>query len=195
MGEGDPRIDRYLAKDRPWRAELLALRALLLSEGLSETLKWRSPCYVAHGGNVAMADGMKDCAVVSFFKGVLLEDPEGLLVSPGPNSRSARFYKATSVAQIEADAEKLRALIRQAVENEGAGRKVDLPADDLSLPEELEAALDADPELAEAWQALTPGRRRGYVVHIGGAKQAATRTARIEKHRPRILAGLGMHDR
>ena len=195
MGTADPRIERYLSKDRPWRAEMVALRDILLSEDLEETLKWRSPCYRAHGANVLMMDALNEAAFVSFFKGVLLDDPEARLEPPGPNSRSARYFKFTSLDAIEAGEKALRAFVRQAIENEKKGLKVDLPDDDFDLPEELAEAMADDPELAEAFDSLTPGRRRGWAIHIGGAKQAATRVSRIEKARPLILAGKGMHDR
>lgn len=195
MGTADPRIERYLSKERPWRAEMVALRGILLAEDLTETLKWRSPCYMANGGNVLMMDALNEAAFLSFFKGVLLDDPAGRLEPPGPNSRSARYMKFTSRETIEAETDLIRAFVRQAVENERLGRKVDLPADDLDLPAELTEALDADAELAGAWAALTPGRRRGWVVQFNGAKQSATRATRIEKARDLILAGKGMHDR
>ncbi|MGR3564296.1 MAG: YdeI/OmpD-associated family protein [Heliomarina sp.] len=195
MGTGDPRIERYLAKDRPWQDEMIALRGLLLSEDLEETLKWRSPCYRAHGANVLMMDCLKEAAFISFFKGVLLDDPEGRLEMPGPNSRSARYLKFTSVEEIGKAEEAIRGLVRLAIQNEKEGRKVALGSDDLDLPEELISALEEDPELAGAWDGLTPGRRRGWVVHVSGAKQAKTRLSRIEKARPQILAGKGMHDR
>ena len=195
MGEADPRIDRYLAKDRPWRDEMIALRTILLSEDLTETLKWRSPCYRAHGSNVLMMDALKDAAFVSFFKGALLDDPDGRLERPGPNSRSARYLKFTDTEEIRASEDIIRGFVRQAIDNERLGRKIDLPDDDFDLPEELRAALDNDAKLAAAWEDLTPGRRRGWVVHISGGKQAKTRVSRIEKARPRILDGKGMHDR
>ncbi len=195
MGKADPRIERYLSKDRPWRAEMTALRDVLLSESLTETLKWRSPCYTAHGGNVLMMDALKDTAFVSFFKGVLLDDPDGRLEAPGPNSRSARYMKFRSVVEVAADETLLRGFVRQAIANEAAGRSVDLRAEELDLPDELVEALDSDAVLAEAWRSLTPGRRRGWALHVAGAKQAGTRRDRIEKARPRILEGKGMHDR
>ncbi|WP_188129776.1 YdeI/OmpD-associated family protein [Roseivivax sediminis] len=195
MGQADPRIERYLARERPWRDEIAALRRVVLDEGLTETLKWRSPCYTAHGGNVCMVDALKDTAFVSFFKGVLLEDPEGTLVPPGPNSRSARYFKCGSVEELVRTEPILRGFLRQAVDNERLGRRVDLPPDDLDLPDELVAALHADPDLAAAWESLTPGRRRGYVVAIAGARKSETRSARIDKHRAAILAGRGLHDR
>lgn len=195
MGTADPRIERYLSKDRPWRDEMVALRYILLSEDLTETLKWRSPCYRAHDANILMMDALNDAAFISFFKGVLLDDPDGRLEPPGPNSRSARYFKFTNLDAIASAESDIRRFVRQAIENEKQGLKVDLPDDDFDLPDELAEALAHDPDLAQAFDTLTPGRRRGWVIHIAGAKQAATRITRIEKARPAILAGKGMHDR
>lgn len=195
MGKADPRIDRYLAKDRPWHAELVALRRLMLAEDVTEALKWRQPCYAAHGSNIGIIGAEKNDVALSFFKGVLFDDPSGLLVSPGPNSRSARVMRFTSVAEIDAAARDITGFIRQAIAVEKDGRTVDLPKDDFDYPEALLAAFEEDPELQDAFEALTPGRQRGYVLHISGAKQEATRRARIAKWRDRILAGQGMHDR
>jgi uncharacterized protein YdeI (YjbR/CyaY-like superfamily) len=194
-GHSDPRIDRYLAKDRPWRDEMVAFRNILLDEGLAEALKWRAPCYAAHGKNVAIIGTTKDAAILSFFAGALLTDPDRLLVPPGDHSRSARVLRVTDTARIVEMEPALRRLIREAVENARLGRKVDLPKDDIDLPGELVEAMRDDAELDAAFRALTPGRQRGYAVHISGAKQPDTRRARIAKHRARILGGKGPHDR
>ncbi|MFD1344323.1 YdeI/OmpD-associated family protein [Litorisediminicola beolgyonensis] len=195
MGGADPRIDRYLAKERPWRAELQAFRALLLSEGLTEALKWRAPCFMAHDRNVAILGGYSSGARMTFFKGVLLEDPDDLLHAPGPNSRFGRYVHATSAEEIARQEDAFRALIRQAVEIARRGDTVDPPPVELDLPQELIDALDGDDALRDAWEVLTPGRRRGYVLYFSGAKQSATRAARVERHRDAILAGRGLHDR
>lgn len=133
--------------------------------------------------------------MLSFFKGVLLKDEAGLLEPPGPNSRSARVARFTSVDEIEAVRETLTAYIAEAIELEKKGVDVDLPDDDFDYPEELTEMMEADADLRDAFESLTPGRRRGWVLHFSGAKQAATRTSRIEKAREKILAGKGMHDR
>ncbi|MDF2231659.1 YdeI/OmpD-associated family protein [Albimonas sp. CAU 1670] len=191
----DPRIEAFFSAEGPWRAELRALRQLLLAEPLDEVFKWRGPVYTAQGRNVATLWGLKEACTLSFFKGVLLDDPQGLLEAPGEASRSVRVVKLRSLAEIEAKADALAALIRQAIDDERAGRRVDLPPDDFDLPEELAERLAADPDLAAAWEALTPGRRRGWALQIGRAKASATRLRRLEAAAPRILAGKGMHDR
>lgn len=195
MTETDPRIEAFFAKGHDWRDELLALRAFLCASALHEEFKWRSPTYTYEGANVATLWGFKDSAAVGFFKGVLLDDPKGLLEPPGPNSRSVRLMRFSASRQVAAHEADIKGFIDAAIALEKAGRKVDLPPDDLDLPEELAEALAADPELSAAWDALTPGRRRGYVVQIGQAKQSATRANRVEKHRDRILEGKGLHDR
>lgn len=189
------KAEAFFARDGRWRDELAALRAILLACPVAEDFKWRSPVYTAHGGNVATVWGLKDNAALSFFKGVLLKDPENILVAPGENSRSVRMVKFTGLAEITAMEAVLKDYIREAVENEKAGRKVDFPKDDLDYPEELADRLDSDPDFRTAFEALTPGRQRGWVLHFSGAKQSATRASRIEKAAPRILAGKGMHDR
>ena len=195
MDDPDPRIETFFAKSRKWRDELLALRKLLLDCGLAEEFKWRSPVYTAHGGNVAILWGFKDYCGLGFFKGVLLKDPEGILVAQGENSRTARIVKFTSVAEIAARQAALKDYIREAVQIEKAGLRVDLPKDDLDYPAELIDRLNGDPDFRAAFEALTPGRQRGYVLHFSQPKQSATRASRIDKAAPRILAGKGMHDR
>lgn len=195
MTRPDPRIADFFARPRRWQAELSALRAVLTHAPLQETFKWRGPCYTAHGGNVATIWAFRDHCALGFFKGVLLRDPEDLLSAPGENSRSVRVLNFTGVAQIKAAVPALKDFIAQAIALEAEGRKVDLPKDDLPYSSELEDALAADPELAAAFEALTPGRRRGWVLHFSQPKMAETRAGRIGKAAPRIRDGKGMHDR
>lgn len=191
----DPRIAAFFEDAPRWKKELAAFRALLLAGGLEETFKWRGPTYTAHGGNVATIFGFKDACALSFFKGVLLTDPQGILEPPGENSRSARLVKVTDTVAIARLASTIEALVAEAIANEKAGLKVDFPKDDLPLPDELTDALAADPEFAAAFDALTPGRRRGWILHVSQPKKSETRASRIEKATPRILDGKGMHDR
>ena len=188
-------VDKYLKAGKPWQAELHELRELLLATELEEAFKWKAPCYTLEGKNVAMlAAFKKDCAL-SFFKGALLEDPEGLLEKPGENTQSARVIRFTDVSRVTRNKSAIKKLITQAIEVERAGQKVDpTQAYDFALPEELEAKLDAMPALAEAFAALTPGRQRAYAMFFAAAKQSTTRIARIEKYTPQILDGKGMND-
>jgi len=189
------KIDAFFSDAKVWPEELRALRAILLDCGLSEEFKWRGPCYTFDGGNVAIIWGFKENVALGFFKGVLLRDPEGLLVAPGDNSRAVRMFKFTGLDQIEVIETTIRVYVSEAVELEKAGAKVDLPKDDIVYPEELIAAMEADPLLQEAFEALTPGRRRGYALFFAQPKQSATRVSRIEKSRDRILAGKGLQER
>lgn len=191
----DQRPDEFFATLATWRDELLVLRAILRDSGLAEDWKWSAPVYTLDGANIAILWGFKDRATLGFFKGVLLADPTGLLVPPGDNSRSSRVANFTDPGQIDRAEPALRALIAEAIRVERAGLKVALPKDDLAYPDELTERLRADPDLAEAFEALTPGRRRGWVLHFGSARQSATRAARIDRAAPRILAGKGMQDR
>lgn len=195
MTTADPKVDAYFARLGQWKAEILALRAILLDCPVQETFKWRSPCYTAAGGNVATLWAMKAFCGLSFFKGVLLRDEAGILIAPGDNSRSVRVARITSVEEVEMLAPLLKRYVLEAVENEKAGRTVTFEPDDLPYPAELVDRLARDPALAAAFDDLTPGRRRGYVLHFSQAKQPATRAARIDKHAARILQGKGMQDR
>ncbi len=195
MGKPDRRAGVFYDRAETWADEMRALRAILLGSPLDEGFKWRQPVYMWKGANLALVGAFKADCVLSFFKGVLLTDPKGLLAPPGENSRSARVARFTSVEDIEAAAPGLRALIDEAIRLESEGATVDLPKDDLEAPSELVDALDGDEPLREAFEALTPGRRRSWILHLNGAKQSATRTARIAKARDRILAGKGLNDR
>ena len=191
----DPGVERYLQDDDRWRAELKRLRAVLLDCGLTEQFKWRKPAYSYADGNVAVLMRYKEFAALNFLKGVLLEDPDNALVAPGENSQAARQMRFTSVGEIAEREVSLRGFVAQAIELEKAGRKVEFKAKrDLTLPDELVERFDEVPSLKSAFEALSPGRQRAYVLHIAGAKQPATRVARVAKCEPRILAGKGMND-
>lgn len=187
------RIDAHFAKPDRWRDEILALRAIVKSAGLVEEWKWHSPVYTHDGHNVAIIWGFSNRAALGFFKGVLLDDPQHILETPGANSRTSRVVNFTDTDRIDALAPTLRAYLAEAMDK--AGVRIDLPKDDLDHPQELTDRLDADPEFAVAFNALTPGRRRGWVLHFSGAKQSATRQSRIDKAAPKILQGKGMQDR
>tara|TARA_R110001606_G_scaffold12719_2_gene55781 strand:- start:32 stop:619 length:588 start_codon:yes stop_codon:yes gene_type:complete len=189
------KVEAFYAKAGTWQAELAALREILLACDLTEEFKWRSPVYTFEGTNVAIVWGFKEACTLGFFKGVLLKDKAGILVAQGENSRSARVAKFTSVAEIRKAGKTVKAYVAEAIEIEKAGLKVDLPKDDLDYPAELVEALDGDAGLREAFESLTPGRQRGWVLHFSQAKQAETRVSRIAKARPRIMDGKGMNDR
>lgn len=190
----NPEVDSYIARSQQWPAEMTELRPILLGCGLDEQIKWAKPCYRHDGSNIVIMQEMKEFLALMFFKGALLQDPEGVLVEQGPNSRSARRIQFTSVDDVARLSETVVACIHEAIEVERSGLEVG-PAPDLVLVEELRNRLDSDPALAAAFEALTPGRRREYHLYFSGAKQAATRESRIDKYAGKILDGKGLRDR
>jgi uncharacterized protein YdeI (YjbR/CyaY-like superfamily) len=188
------RVDEYIGGSQRWPDEMAALRKLLVNCELTEEIKWGKPCYHHEGRNIVIMQEMKDFLALMFFKGALLQDPEGLLEQQGPNSRSARRMCFTSVDDVARSADAVRAYVAEAIDVEEAGLQVD-PAPDLVLVEELQDRLDRDPSLKAAFRALTPGRQREYDLYVRGAKQATTRVARVEKNVQKILDGRGLRER
>ncbi len=187
-------VDTFISRANTWKGEIRKLRSILLECGLDEELKWAKPCYTHEGSNIAIIQPFKAHCALMFFKGALLQDTHGLLRSQGKNTQSALRLEFTSEAQIKKTV--VKSYVKQAVAVEKEGRKVDFKAKhELELPEELTAILNKDRKLAKAFDALTPGRRRAYVLHFTGAKQSKTRNARIEKCIPMILSGKGMSER
>lgn len=189
-----PDVDAYLAAAERWPDEIAALRTILLGTGLDETIKWGKPCYVHDGANVCIVQEMAGFLALMFFKGALLADPDGVLEDQGPNSRSARRITFTSTDDVARRADAVRACVAEAIAAETAGLTVE-PTPEPDLADELQRRLDTDPALAAAFAALTPGRRRGYALHIADAKRSSTREARVERCVAKILAGRGLQDR
>ena len=187
------KVDAFIQASKRWPAEITVLRSVLLSAGLTEELKWRAPCDSHDGKNVVIVQDMRNCLALMFFKGALLADPDGVLVDQGPNSRSARRIEFTSVDDVTRLAETVRAYIDEAVSVEELGLKAG-PHPELVLVEEFQNRLGQDSAFRAAFEALTPGRRREYNLHVSGAKQAKTREARIDRYVPKILAGKGLRD-
>jgi len=191
----NPKVDGYIRRSEKWHEELEALRQIVHGFPFVEELKWGKPAYSYEGNNTVILTAFKDYCVIMFFKGSLLADPKGILVAPGENSQAARQIRVTSVEQVKELESVIKAYIDEAIEVEKAGLKVQFkdPAE-VTLVEELQTILDGDPALKAAFEALTPGRRRAYNLFFSGAKQSATRTARVEKWIPQILEGKGMND-
>ena len=189
-----PDVDAYINASQRWPDEIAALREILLGCGLSESIKWRKPCYDADGANIVIVQEMKDFLALMFFKGALLDDPAGVLRDQGPNSRSARRIEFRSVDDITALADEIPGYVARAIEIEASGATVE-PAPAPDLVPELIARFAEQPALEVAFRSLTPGRQREYHLHFAGAKQASTRSSRIDKVADRILAGKGMRDR
>lgn len=205
----NPKIDNYLSegcgrcslvgtpdcKVHTWQEELRYLRQLVLGCGLTEELKWSVPCYTHNGHTIIMVVAFKESATLSFFKGALLRDEHGILMKPGENSQSSRVVRFTSVEDIAKQEDVLRAYIFEAIEVDKAGLKIKKKAtSEYEMPEEFRERLDADVDLKEAFEALTPGRQKGYLLYFAGAKQSKTRASRVEKYIPKIRKGLGFHD-
>lgn len=195
MTKTTPQVDGFIRKNHAWQAELSALRALLLATPLTEEVKWRVPCYTLKGKNVAFIGPLKSSCVLSFVKGALLKDPRKILVQQTENSQSVRVVRFSNLQEIKAQEKVLMLYIAEAIANESAGLKVPLKKiTDHKIPAELQLQLDASPALKTAFSALTPGRQRGYILHISRAKQSSTRTTRVQKAIPTILAGKGLED-
>ena len=189
------KVDEYLNNSKIWQQEMEQLRKLLLDCGLTEEFKWRTPCYCFQGKNVVLIASFKGFCALSFLKGSLLQDPNNLLVSPGENSQSVRFFKFTNLQEIKDQKTILKSYVFEAIEIEKSGLKVNLKSNtELELDPELEKALTSNPNLKKAFEALTPGRQRGYNLYISSSKNSKTRVARIEKYVARILEGKGIHD-
>jgi uncharacterized protein YdeI (YjbR/CyaY-like superfamily) len=188
-------VTKVHGKEQRWSGEYAALRRLCLASGLNEELKWGQACYDLNGGKVVLIHGFKEYCALLFMKGALLRDPKGILVQQTKNVQAARQIRFCSVADINKQATTVKAYIKEAIAVEKSGAKVPMKsAAQFDVPLEFQTRLDDDPALAEAFHALTPGRQKGYLLHFAAAKQSATRTARVEKHSPRILNGLGLDD-
>lgn len=191
----NPKVDDYLNKATKWREEMELLRSIILECGLTEELKWRMPCYSYEKGNLVIIQGFKEYLAVLFFKGVLLSDPNKVLLKTGENTvvgRQIRFENSKQVLEL---ARTLKAYIYEAIELEKAGVKVErAEKDEPQLPIELEQKLDELPELKSAFYSLTPGRQRAYIFFISQPKQSKTRESRVEKCVPKILDGKGLDD-
>jgi len=191
----NPDVNTFFSDAKRWPEELQKLRTICLDCGLNEELKWDQPCYTFHNRNVVILDELKDHCVLSFFKGALLYDAEGILLKPGEHTQSGRWAKFNNVQQIVELEPILKAYIYEAIEVEKAGVKIKLKTTaDFPVPEELQVKLDAIPALKSAFYALTPGRQRAYLLHFAAPKQSKTREARVEKYIPQILSGKGLND-
>jgi uncharacterized protein YdeI (YjbR/CyaY-like superfamily) len=198
FAKGCGRCDRFDTAEcstRLWHAGLLSLRRICLEAGLGEHAKWGHPCYMHAGRNVAIIGAFRGDFRLSLFHAALLKDPEGVLEKQGPNTQHADCLRFTDNGAPDAMEPVIRAYLAEAMAYAEQGILPPKMSSDLDLPEELIEALDADPDLAEAFHALTPGRQKSHVLQIVGAKAVATRNARILKARPLILAGKGAHDR
>ncbi|WP_323756387.1 YdeI family protein [Roseivirga sp.] len=192
----NPKVDWFFEKDTKWQAEYNHLRAIALDCGLTEELKWGCPCYTFKGTNIVLIHGFKEYCAYLFHKGVLLKDSDNILIQQTENVQSARQIRFTGLEAIMEVETVLKAYIYEAIEVEKAGLTVALKKTaEFNMPEEFEKALNENSDLKTAFEALTPGRQRGYLLHFSQPKQSKTREARIEKCTPMIFEGKGLNDR
>lgn len=189
------KVDAIWSKEKRWREEFEKLRAIILGCGLTEEVKWGQACYVLGKSNVVLIHGFKEYCALLFFKGALLKDSHNLLVQQTENVQSARQIRFTNASEIGRLKSALKTIIGEAIEIEKAGLKVSFkPTAEFKMPEEFRDRLAKNANLKRAFEALTPGRQRGYLLHFSSAKQTKTREARIAKATPRILKGKGLDD-
>jgi uncharacterized protein YdeI (YjbR/CyaY-like superfamily) len=195
MNNMNPKVDFYFDKNEQWQKEIGQLRTIVLDCGLMEELKWGCPCYVHQGGNVVLIHVFKEYCALLFFKGALLQDPNGILIQQTENVQSARQVRFTNLKEIVKQAPTLKTYIYEAIEVEKAGLMVKLKkTKDYVVPEEFQNKLDKNKALKTAFESLTPGRQRAYLFYFGQAKQSKTRESRVEKYIPQILSGKGLED-
>jgi uncharacterized protein YdeI (YjbR/CyaY-like superfamily) len=195
MNRMNPKVDFFFAKDDKWQDEFKKLREIVLDCGLNEELKWGQPCYTLQNSNIVLMHGFKEYCALLFMKGALLKDPKGILIQQTENVQSARQIRFTNLGEIVALEPILKAYILEAIEVEKAGLKVTLKkATEYPIADEFQKQLDENPELSDAFYALTPGRQRAYLLFFSAPKQSQTREARVEKCVEQILAGKGLND-
>ncbi|MFP3595295.1 YdeI/OmpD-associated family protein [Chryseobacterium sp. SIMBA_029] len=191
----NPKVDFFFDQAKQWQQEFEKLRAIALDTGLEEEVKWGCPCYTYHGKNVFLIHGFKEYCALLFFKGALLNDSEKILIQQSENVQASRQIRFTNLQEITDLEKAIKMYMYEAVEVEKAGLKVVLKeTKEFEMPEEFQRQLDENIELKTAFEALTPGRQRAYLLHFSAAKQSKTRESRIKKYIPQILRGKGIND-
>jgi uncharacterized protein YdeI (YjbR/CyaY-like superfamily) len=191
----NPKVDFYFSKAEKWQEEIEQLREIVLDCGLTEELKWGCPCYTFEKSNIVLIHVFKEYCALLFFKGALLNDPNGILIQQTENVQAARQIRFTNLKEIVKQKKILKTYIYEAIEIEKAGLKVNLKkATEFTIAEEFQNKLDKKPALKKAFYALTPGRQRAYLLFFCAPKQSKTREARVEKYIPQILSGKGLND-
>lgn len=189
----DPTVDAFLDRAKNWKEEMTLLREILLECDLEEDFKWKHPCYTYQGRNIVLIHGFKEYCALLFFKGVLLKDEAGLLVQQTENVQDARQIRFTGPGEIEVVKASIKAYVREAVDKSHL-KIVFKKTREFSVPVEFQKLMDRDTKLKAAFEKLTPGRQRAYLLHFSSAKQSKTRVSRIEKHREKIMEGKGLND-
>ena len=195
MKTRNPKVDAFIKRETKWQAEFKKLREIILDCDLTEELKWGKPCYTDNGKNIVIIQGFKEHCAILFPKGVLMEDPNQILIIQTEHVQVARQVRFTNLQGIEEIESILKTYIKNAIEIERSGVKIELKkTSDFEMPEEFRFYLEEMPDLKIAFEALTPGRQRGYLFYFSQAKQSKTRTARVEKYIQKIFDGKGLND-
>jgi uncharacterized protein YdeI (YjbR/CyaY-like superfamily) len=191
----NPKVNFFFDKESRWKQEFVLLRSIMLECGLSEELKWGQPCYIFNDKNIVLIHGFKDYCALLFFKGSLLKDSKKILIQQTENVQVARQMRFTNLREIEKLKPTIKSYVFEAIEIEKAGIKANLKkTSEFKMPDEFKNILSKDAKLKKAFDSLTPGRQRAYLLHFASAKQQKTREGRIEKYRKQILAGKGLND-
>jgi uncharacterized protein YdeI (YjbR/CyaY-like superfamily) len=193
--ELNPKVNAFVSKPGKWQEAYEKLREIVLACDLTEEFKWGCPCYTRDGHNIVLIHGFKEYCALLFFKGALMQDFKGILIQQTENVQAGRQIRFTSAAEISKLAKTLRSYVKDAIEVEKSGKQIDFKeTEEFEMPEELINKMDEVPALRYAFDSLTPGRQRGYLLYFADAKQAKTRESRIEKYLPKILDGKGLKD-
>lgn len=191
----NPKVDDFLENVKDWKEELNLLRSIIIECDLFEDFKWMHPCYTFNKKNIVLIHGFKNYCAILFYKGALLNDAENILVQQTENVQSGRQIRFNNVQEIAKLKQTIKAYLFEAIEVEKAGLKIaPKETEDFNVPEELTQKFNKNPEFKTAFETLTPGRQRGYLLHFSGAKQPKTRDVRIEKNMKRIIDGYGLND-
>lgn len=191
----NPKVDTFLSKAKKWREEMALLREIVLECQLNEDYKWMHPCYTYQNNNVVLIHGFKDYCALLFFKGVLINDKKGILIQQTENVQDRRQMRFKGLDEIVRLKSTIKGYINEAIKIEQSGLKVEFKkTSEFDMPEEFQKQLERDKKLKTAFDGLTPGRQRGYLLYFSSAKQPKTRESRIEKYIPKILVGKGLDD-
>lgn len=188
------KVDKHIQEAKQWKDEMNALRTIILDCQLEEDFKWGKPCYASNGKNIVLIQGFKDYFALLFFKGGLMKDSHQLLVKMGENTQAGRQMRFENVQDILSKKEIIKDYIFEELKIEERGEKVEIKKEATAIPEEFQIKLDENPTLKSAFESLTAGRQRAYLIHFSAPKQSKTRESRIEKYIPNILNGKGMND-
>ena len=190
-----PKVDAFMSRAKNWQEEFIKLRSIVLDCDLTEDFKWMHPCYTFEDKNIVLIHGFKEYCAFLFHKGALLKDEKGILIQQTENVQAARQIRFTDVQQIIDMEEILKAYIYEAIEVEKSGVEVEFKKNtEYIVPEEFQMKLDENPELKTAFEELTPGRQRAYLLYFAAPKQSKTRVTRVEKYIPQILDRKGLKD-